>query len=150
MGTFPPQGSLCLSGVSSWFPKRRGPAVSLGDECFAPVLLLRILILRRLDTTTSAAGNTGWKSKDTSLLIKYAIIMKSKQKQRCFQKKKKNQCLSEFTFIIRGEGKSGHCLQAVGAAYHQRTGAPLRLGGAGGGPWAKATVKDRLDRHFNW
>ena len=54
MGTFPPQGSLCLSGVSSWFPKRRG-AWSLGDECLAPVLLLRILILWRFDTTTSAA-----------------------------------------------------------------------------------------------
>lgn len=58
-GTFPPQGSLCLSGVSSWLPKRRGQAGSLGDECLAPVLLLRILILRRFDTTTSAAGNIG-------------------------------------------------------------------------------------------
>lgn len=58
LGTFPPQGSLCLSGVSSWFPKRLGPDGSLGDECLAPVLLLRILILRRFDTTTSAAGLT--------------------------------------------------------------------------------------------
>ena len=57
LGTFPPQGSLCLSGVSNWLPKRRGPAGSLGEECFAPVLLLRILILRRFDTTTSATGN---------------------------------------------------------------------------------------------
>lgn len=56
LGTLPPHGSLCLSGVSSWFPKRRGPAGSLGDECLAPVLLLRILILRMFDTTTSAAG----------------------------------------------------------------------------------------------
>lgn len=56
LGTFPPQGSLCLSGVSNWLPKRRGPVGSLGDECLAPVLLLRILILRRFDTTTSAAG----------------------------------------------------------------------------------------------
>lgn len=55
LGTFPPQESLCLSGVSSWLPKRRGPVGSLGDECLAPVLLLRILILRRFDTTTSAA-----------------------------------------------------------------------------------------------
>lgn len=54
LGTFPPQGSLCLSGVSNWLPKRRGPVGSLGDECLAPVLLLRILILRRFDTTTSA------------------------------------------------------------------------------------------------
>lgn len=59
LGTLPPQGSLCLSGVSSWFPKRRGPAASLGDECLAPVLLLRILILRRLETTTSAAKSEG-------------------------------------------------------------------------------------------
>lgn len=57
-GTFPPQGGLCLSGVSSWLPKRRGPAGSLGDECLAPVLLLRILILLRFDTTTSAADGT--------------------------------------------------------------------------------------------
>lgn len=57
LGTFPPQGSLCLSGVSSWLPKRRGPAGSLGDECLAPVLLLRIRILRRFDTTTSAADD---------------------------------------------------------------------------------------------
>lgn len=55
LGTFPPQGSLCLSGVSNWLPKRRGPVGSFGDECLAPVLLLRILILRRFDTTTSAA-----------------------------------------------------------------------------------------------
>lgn len=55
LGTFPPHGSLCLSGVSNWLPKRRGPVGSLGDECLAPVLLLRILILRRFDTTTSAA-----------------------------------------------------------------------------------------------
>ena len=53
-GTLPPQGSRWRSGVSSWFPKCRGPAGSLGDECFAPVLLLRIRILRRFDTTTSA------------------------------------------------------------------------------------------------
>lgn len=56
LGTFPPQESLCLSGVSNWLPKRRSPVGSLGDECLAPVLLLRILILRRFDTTTSAAG----------------------------------------------------------------------------------------------
>lgn len=55
LGTFPPQESLCLSGVSNWLPKRRGAVGSLGDECLAPVLLLRILILRRFDTTTSAA-----------------------------------------------------------------------------------------------
>lgn len=58
LGTFPPLGSFCLSGVSSWFPKRRGPVGSLGDECLAPVLLLRILILLRFDTTTSAVDNT--------------------------------------------------------------------------------------------
>lgn len=60
-GTFPPQGSLCLSGVSNWLPKRRGPVGSLGDECLAPVLLLRILILRRFDTTTSATDIIGLK-----------------------------------------------------------------------------------------
>lgn len=47
-------------------------------------------------------------------------------------------CRSEVTFIICGEGKTRHRLQAVCAAHHQRTGAPLRLGGAGGGPRAKA------------
>lgn len=45
----------------------------------------------------------------------------------------------EFAFIICGKGKAGHCLQAVGAGHHQRTRAPLRLGGAGGGPRPKAT-----------
>ncbi len=48
-----------------------------------------------------------------------------------------------FTFIICGESEAGHCLQAVGAAHHQRTSAPLRLGGAGGGPRAKATNSQR-------
>lgn len=32
------------------------------------------------------------------------------------------------TFIISGEGKARHSLQAVGATHHQRTSAALRLG----------------------
>lgn len=121
LGTFPPPGSFCLSGVSSWLPKRRGAAGSLGDECLAPVLLLRILILLRFDTTTSAADGThSWHQ----LIVNEAAEHGEK---------------SGFTFVISGEGKAGHCLQAVGAAHHQRTGAPFRLGGAGGGPRAKAT-----------
>lgn len=53
-GTLPPGERRCLSGVSSWLPKQRGLLCSLGDECFVPVLLLRSLIRRKLDTTTSA------------------------------------------------------------------------------------------------
>lgn len=50
---------------------------------------------------------------------------------------------SGFTFIISGEGEAWHGLQAVGAAHHQRAGAPLRLGGAGGGPRAQAANRQR-------
>lgn len=71
LGTFPPQESLCLSGVSNWLPKRRGPVGSLGDECLAPVLLLRILILRRFDTTTSAADIIRLKHTCISTTLKY-------------------------------------------------------------------------------
>lgn len=80
-GTLPPQETLCLSGVSSWLPKRRGPVASLGDECFPPVLLLRILILRRLDTTTSAAGDTRWRDRDIcvfTVCTEKNILVKSK------------------------------------------------------------------------
>lgn len=52
--------------------------------------------------------------------------------KRCVKIKK-----SGFTFIISGEGKPGHRLQAVSAAHYQRTGASVRLGGTGGGPGAK-------------
>lgn len=51
--------------------------------------------------------------------------------------------MSECTFIIRGQGEAGHRLQAVGAGHHQRTGAPLRLGGAGGGPRSKTINSPR-------
>lgn len=78
LGTLPPQGSLCLSGVSSWLPKRRGPAASLGDECFPPVLLLRILILRRLATTTSAAVDTRWREVDVCSGVKSIYSLYSK------------------------------------------------------------------------
>lgn len=54
--------------------------------------------------------------------------------KRCVKIKK----TCEFTFIISGEGKPGHRLQAVSAAHYQRTGASVRLGGTGGGPGAKA------------
>lgn len=54
-----------------------------------------------------------------------------------------------FTFIISGEGKAGHRLQAVGAAHHQRTGAPLRLGGAGGRPRPKAANSRRPVERVN-
>lgn len=47
---------------------------------------------------------------------------------------------SGLTFVISGEGKTGHRLQAVGAAHHQRTGASFRLGRTGRGSRAKATV----------
>lgn len=55
LGTLPPGERCCRSGVSSWLPKHRGLECSRGDECFVPVLLLRSLIRRRFDTTTSAA-----------------------------------------------------------------------------------------------
>lgn len=57
LGTLRPGERRCLSGVSSWFPKHGGLPCSLGDECFVPVLLLRSLIRRRLDTTTSASSS---------------------------------------------------------------------------------------------
>lgn len=60
-GTLPPGERCCLSGVSSWLPKHLGLPCSLGDECFVPVLLLRSLIRRKLDTTTSAATGAGIK-----------------------------------------------------------------------------------------
>lgn len=45
------------------------------------------------------------------------------------------------TFVVSGEGEARHRLQAVGAAHDQRTGAPLRLGGAGGGPGTQAVYR---------
>lgn len=47
---------------------------------------------------------------------------------------------SGLTFVICGEGETGHRLQAVGATHHQRTGASFRLGGTGQGSRAKAAV----------
>lgn len=60
-----------------------------------------------------------------------------------------NRTASECTFIIRGQGKAGHRLQAVGAGHHQRTRAPLRLGAAGRGPRSKAINNPRQVEHGN-
>lgn len=110
LGTLP-AGDLGFSGVSSWWAMRR--EAPLRKDGLVPVLLLRSLMRRRLETIPSTI-----KRYRASALVFHGCRITGDE----------NVLRSAFallTFLLGSDGEARHDVEALGAVHHQWAGAAL-------------------------